>query len=290
MRRAVTLIQRLNPCPLLRETLPSFIRTVLGLLPLLGAGGLLLQTLGMFPAFPSPGHKLAAQDAPVSPAAAIMVRDKGCAACHHMDKVLSHPVNITPSMTVPSLFPLEEGQITCTTCHSDDAAAHAQARERHDGMLRTSSAATLCSECHAGATGQAMHSALGRAHLQFPSRDTAPTDAEIGGLDKESSTCLSCHDGTVAKAVGIGLGDQPGDVGDHGRSHPIGALYKDHRRPAMGQTPFPMVPASALNPRLRLFDQRLGCGSCHSPYSHEDKQLVMNNTRSRLCLSCHQEY
>lgn len=130
---------------------------------------------------------------------------------------------------------------------------------------------------------------LGRAHLQFPQRDNSLLSIASGNLDAESTTCLTCHDGSVARGVGIGIDEQPGSIGDHARSHTIGTIYKDHRSAAFGQTPFPMYPASTLNPRLRLFDGKLGCGSCHSPYAREDKLLVMSNTRSKLCLSCHQE-
>jgi predicted CXXCH cytochrome family protein len=47
-------------------------------------------------------------------------------------------------------------------------------------------------------------------------------------------------------------------------------------------------PESALDRRVRLFDRRVGCGSCHSPYAEGRALLVMSNVRSRLCLSCHE--
>ncbi|NNK62673.1 MAG: hypothetical protein HKO98_05620 [Gemmatimonadetes bacterium] len=42
-----------------------------------------------------------------------------------------------------------------------------------------------------------------------------------------------------------------------------------------------------VDPRIRLFDGNLGCGSCHSVYAGEPGLLVMRNERSRLCTSCH---
>jgi predicted CXXCH cytochrome family protein len=50
----------------------------------------------------------------------------------------------------------------------------------------------------------------------------------------------------------------------------------------------PLVPQSALDPRIRLFDNKVTCGSCHSSYSDQDHELVMSNLGSKLCLGCHQ--
>jgi predicted CXXCH cytochrome family protein len=40
-------------------------------------------------------------------------------------------------------------------------------------------------------------------------------------------------------------------------------------------------------PQIRLFDGRLGCGSCHSLYSQQQKKLVMSNQNGKLCIKCH---
>jgi len=38
---------------------------------------------------------------------------------------------------------------------------------------------------------------------------------------------------------------------------------------------------------LRLYDGKIGCGTCHNAFSKEKSMLVINNRRSRLCLECH---
>jgi len=38
---------------------------------------------------------------------------------------------------------------------------------------------------------------------------------------------------------------------------------------------------------IRLFEGRIGCGTCHDPFSKLPKQLVMSNKGSRICLACH---
>ncbi|MCC6676430.1 MAG: hypothetical protein IT436_04740 [Phycisphaerales bacterium] len=48
-----------------------------------------------------------------------------------------------------------------------------------------------------------------------------------------------------------------------------------------------VVPAAALDRRIRLFDRTVGCGSCHNVYSQQSKLLVMSNQGSQLCLKCH---
>lgn len=44
---------------------------------------------------------------------------------------------------------------------------------------------------------------------------------------------------------------------------------------------------TSLDPRVRLFDGRVGCGSCHSIYAPGRNKLVMPNERSALCTACH---
>lgn len=114
------------------------------------------------------------------------------------------------------------------------------------------------------------------------------------GVDGESASCLSCHDGTVASDVG-GHSERRTDHSaarttviravemEGSNSHPIGVVY----RSSGGAHGIELKSAAALDPRIRLFDQRVGCGSCHSMYSGEAKYQVFSNERSALCLSCH---
>ena len=60
---------------------------------------------------------------------------------------------------------------------------------------------------------------------------------------------------------------------------------------------------ASLDPAIRLIDGRIGCGTCHVPYTEANHQtlsnersafpsvpdplLVMDNRRSELCLECH---
>lgn len=207
-----------------------------------------------------------------------------CQRCHNLDPLFSHPVDVNPTMRVPTGMPLENGKVTCLTCHElSHIATHTQTKVNKNASLRSGlTATTICSACHTGRTADTakmMHpTAIGRAHL--PTRSTASTSA---GLDSESRTCLSCHDGTLASDVGIGGGDI---IGDHAQGHPVGIRYQNGLRNGQPRE-MPVRPAAALDTRVRLFNGNIGCGSCHSPYSKQKGQLIMSNLGSKLCLSCH---
>jgi len=240
---------------------------------------------------PPPPRQITPSNSASSPASPLAYRADQCAGCHRMDAAFSHPVGVAPTMPVPTDLPLESGKVTCLTCHEVGGSdAHAHARQYHDGMLRRGAdGARLCTQCHTDTSrsAKAMHAmALNRAHLiASPGR---PAAASLGrSLDQESQNCMTCHDGTLATEVSahsVGNFGQSDALGDH----PIGMAYPDAAAiasRASGQSS--LIPQGSLDPRLRLFDGRLGCGSCHSPYSTEKKQLVISNTGSKLCLSCH---
>ena len=214
-----------------------------------------------------------------------------CGSCHQIDRLWSHPVGVTPSMQVPEILPLVDGRITCITCHDNRSAAdHADARRDHTDLLRGSATgASFCALCHnpGGTTRQDMHAQmLGQAHL--PNETARPTGraADAGSsadlFDADSAICLSCHDGSVATDIGHNVTGF--SLGGGSTSHPIGMVYP---RGGLRRDGPPLKPASTLDPRIHLPDGRVGCQSCHSPFSPRRDLLVMPNTRSALCLNCH---
>lgn len=217
--------------------------------------------------------------------------DSGCNGCHTPSRTFSHPVNKTPSMQVPSALPLQNGKMTCVTCHDDSSSAlHARARISHDPMLRADlNATSMCAQCHTQSFSQASDAhamAIGRTHT-WEERSSSgvrrqDTGLSRGGVDAESQRCLECHDGSSAAKVGH---QRTGDLFEFGanQEHPIGVEYRVKR----GRDAAPMKPTATLDKRIRLFDGTVGCGSCHSLYSDQPKLLVMSNQRSALCLSCH---
>jgi len=130
--------------------------------------------------------------------------------------------------------------------------------------------------------------------------------AKPGQPSGASRLCLSCHDGTVA--LGALYGFDPGsnvipmaggitrlpatrasNLGGAGgrdltNDHPISFPYTSELAHGNGQLKAP----SELNQAIRLEQGQLQCTSCHSPHRNPyGKFLVLDNTNSALCVSCH---
>ena len=186
----------------------------------------------------------------------------------------------------------------CSTCHEPhlaSGAAEAKEKEkegpRRRSLLRSEKkGALLCEECHAGLSkgdSRSWHILVAEsAHGNEPEDETAPR----GQLDALSKRCLSCHDGTSGRDVGFRIGRPRLDVGS-GASHPVGVRYPmgiaagggGKRRGRARKSRYVARP----DERIRLFDGKVGCGSCHNPYSQNAKFLVIDPRGGRLCLSCH---
>lgn len=220
----------------------------------------------------------------LAPAAAMQAATgETCINCHRMETGFSHPVGVIPSMPIPRHLPLVNGRIGCATCHEGGSGAdHTRSQLQKTSLLRDDGLGNLCAQCHLGGGSRSWHTTQGKAHLRWEGRNSRSTGELLGGLDRESRDCLSCHDGTIARDV---TASPTGDLPDHAKGHPIGSVYKaaaPNRRTGENGYTF------SLDPRVRLFEGTVGCGSCHSPYSREENSLVMPNHGSRLCLTCHQ--
>lgn len=257
-------------------------------------GGLAALVLGGLLAGPSRADAEVVEATPDRrPVAPISWTDSSCNGCHRVDETFSHPVGMRPGMPIPEGFPLENGRMTCLTCHDgSDSRRHAEARSGSGAMLRPGiSGLSLCAQCHEpsiGSSSDAHSLAAGRAHLRWPDeRPDRHVAAFASGLDAESGTCMECHDGSLASAVGSHSGGSL-VVSMMGQDHPIGVPYRATERIARFGSGR-VVHAGSLDWRIRLFDGTVGCGSCHSVYSDEPSHLVMSNLGSALCLSCHED-
>ncbi len=215
-------------------------------------------------------------------------REQDCRSCHRFTTGLSHSLN--NRVKAETDLPLRRGRrMGCQTCH-DAGAQHGLLGDKRQGTKARDDKSTrvqlriprrkLCESCHApkkGANSSFDHALiLAQAHLESraPRRKEDP-----GRLDAESRTCLECHDGSVAKAAGH-------DRTRVGRKmqleHPVGMKFRRGRK--KGST---LRSRGALPRAIRLPGGRVGCGSCHSPFSREDKMLAVTTRQGRLCLACH---
>lgn len=216
----------------------------------------------------------------------LLIRDVDilCQECHRDESGLSHPSNIQVFEKTPEEFPLDwAGRITCATCHY----THRQNRPDVTGYLIRSETMgrRFCQQCHDAlpSRGAGKHSAaLDRSHLAGMN----PERAGRGLLDEGSLQCLGCHDGSIATSSSITTSTRGGGSWNHlgsaGLTHPIGVDYPPKSAKARGYRP-----AASLDRRIRLYNGKVGCGSCHEPYSQSKHGLVMDNTGSALCLECH---
>jgi predicted CXXCH cytochrome family protein len=140
------------------------------------------------------------------------------------------------------------------------------------------------------------HELSGAAYTVYSS----PTmKAVVGQPNGSSRLCLSCHDGTVAigdlhssgtpvtmvngvTTMPAGPANMGTDLSGH---HPVSFLYDAALAAADGNLKQP----STILPPVRLdAQQRVQCISCHDPHDNTfGSFLVLDNTGSTLCLSCH---
>jgi predicted CXXCH cytochrome family protein len=144
----------------------------------------------------------------------------------------------------------------------------------------------FCASCHAQSQLSAGHeSILGEAHFQSKYISLGYGQE----IDETSKNCISCHDGAYASSVSINTGvwahSSNYNGAGFGRKHPIGIDYEEARLRAGRKTD--LRPMAIVDPRFQFFDGRIGCGTCHNPYSSLENNLVIVNRRSALCFACH---
>ncbi len=227
--------------------------------------------------------------------------DADCNNCHQPEKTLSHPVGVVPTATIPASFPLVAGKIECITCHASESSSdHADARTEHTSLLRgTQSGANFCTNCHqkTSSTRFEMHaSAAGKAHQGWSTTSRARTFESTESTDQsiarqfavnEGQSCVTCHDNVIASAALHSSTRSSSGFDSTGRSmgHPVAVAYSDGGRGKGANST--LRGAGLLDQRIRLFDGKVECATCHNLYSQEKSLLVMSNRGSQLCASCH---
>ncbi len=98
----------------------------------------------------------------------------------------------------------------------------------------------------------------------------------------DAATCLSCHDGSIAEGISTCLSATCNFNNLH--SHPIN---KDYPPPITTGKRF-YYPVSQIKAAgITLLNGQISCISCHNLANQNPPHLVMNNDKSRLCLTCH---
>ncbi|MCB2183402.1 MAG: hypothetical protein KQH63_15315 [Desulfobulbaceae bacterium] len=215
-----------------------------------------------------------------------------CNNCHAaiLESGFMHPYDVRPDkVVIPMDMPLSpNGLIVCTTCHDVHAGNMDPLSEKTYFLRRQLRGREFCLICHSqsGLSGTMGHEfALGEAHFQSEYISSSYGQE----IDETSKNCISCHDGSYASSVSISTGvwQHSSDyIGDGmGRKHPIGIDYEQARLRYGRKTD--LRPVEQVDQRIQFFEGKIGCGSCHDPYSHLDNDLVMANQHSALCFACH---
>jgi len=200
-----------------------------------------------------------------------------CNACHlKLEQKKSHPSDVYPSMTIPRDMPLTEGKLTCMTCHYVHPEDNIQyLTDNHLFLRRQARGIFFCSICHN--IDKNRHIVFENVH-----RGTYRVTDRTTRIDRMSLECIECHDSHAQpRPELLGAG-----TWNHYRkeyNHPIGTSYNKISSRKMHQ----FRESSMLRGEIRLFDGKIGCGTCHNIYSQEKNMLVINNSKSRLCLECH---
>ncbi len=203
----------------------------------------------------------------------IVDQERLCTGCHGGATVAGHPSGFHPERPLSTAFPLDrDGRMTCSTCH----ALHGD----DPGLLRVSSTGEdFCRSCHDAGFFDSMpdkgESLLMSAHFDAWSRSSA-------SLDPYSQRCIICHDDRMPsgrQVAALGQSDAPAGPAPRGANHPIGADYDEAARSGSYR------PRSALADEMLLPNGRVGCVSCHVPYSQDHARKP--RTENGLCLDCH---
>lgn len=166
---------------------------------------------------------------------------------------------------------------------------------KHDFSNKEWSGGDACGACHSLESDQPPTAAPLWDQDADLNRTFGASLIESKAAGQGTVLCLRCHDGTIARDTIAETPQGPRFVNQdhagifatgHGTSnHPVGVRYPPFRE---GYRP----PASVIASRtVTLPDGNVECISCHDPHntSGEKHMLVMRNTRSALCLTCHKK-
>jgi len=162
-----------------------------------------------------------------------------------------------------------------------------------------------CVFCHTTQAVDAAATPLWNAELSGESfmsygNPTSAVDARVDSpAAGDSAACLSCHDGSIALDIigstsgGAARADQAKTIGrDTSGNHPVGFTYDSALAAGNGALHDPSTTDSGLGGTIdqdMLFDGKMTCASCHDVHNgnRNRKLLIKSNSRSALCLTCH---
>jgi len=199
-----------------------------------------------------------------------------CVGCHaDLQRTQPHPIDISPNIFVPDDMPLVNGKLGCITCHFYHPFSDKYKNRSGNLLRRPGKGAFFCAACH-------RIDVKGHAVYENIHRDSYRLSDRYSSLDPYTLQCVECHDRYLDRSFGS---DASGNWSRFNRrsNHPVGVSYSK----ISGKNPVKFKHPYSLPQNIRLFNDKIGCGTCHNAFSTEKSMLVMNNWRSQLCLKCH---
>ncbi len=205
--------------------------------------------------------------------------------CHEYESSMNHPMGFSAKIATQG----GRGEITCLTCHGSEQAAGADNGEERS--LHTPDEG-ICQSCHgrlAGSLKQRSHCKFStKAHLVnlTPGNVSDKTSGGLtaSGIDSESRDCVTCHDEISITIPGFNESRrEKAERYKNMSDHPIGMDYQQNL--SVNRMYFNEL--SGEGDKIRLFDGKIGCGSCHSLYSQTASNLVIEYKGAKLCRTCH---
>ena len=215
-------------------------------------------------------------DADKDPGSLKPMSNSRCTGCHaDLKQSQPHPVDISPNTLLPDDMPLVNGKLGCITCHFFHPFSD-KYKNRSGNLLRKPGRGVIfCASCHR--IDEKEHVVFENIH-----RDSYRLSARNSSLDTYTLQCVECHDRYLDRSFGF---DGAGKRSRFSRrsNHPVGVSLAQ----VSAKNPLGFNHPYSLPQNLRLFNGKIGCGTCHNAFSKEKSMLVMSNWRSRLCLKCH---
>ena len=215
-------------------------------------------------------------DADNDPGALKLMSNSRCVGCHtDLEKAQPHPVDIFPNMLVPDDMPLVNGKLGCITCHFFHPFSDRHKNRSGNLLRRPGKGDFFCGACHRIDV---------KGHVVFENihRDSECLSTISSSLDTYTLQCVECHDRYLDKSFGTDAAGGPSRF-NRRSNHPVGVSYEQ----ISARNPLKFNHSYSLPRTIRLFNGKIGCGTCHNAFSKEKSMLVMNNWRSQLCLKCH---
>ena len=215
-------------------------------------------------------------DADKDPGSLKPMSNSRCTGCHaDLKQSQPHPVDISPNTLLPDEMPLVNGKLGCITCHFFHPFSD-KYKNRSGNLLRKPGRGVIfCASCHR--IDEKEHVVFENIH-----RDSYRLSARNSSLDTYTLQCVECHDRYLDRSFGF---DGAGKRSRFSRrsNHPVGVSLAQ----VSAKNPLGFNHPYSLPQNLRLFNGKIGCGTCHNAFSKDKSMLVMSNWRSRLCLKCH---